>query len=361
VWIGIFLIEIKMGRIQILSDTVANQIAAGEVVERPVSVSKELSENSLDAGATQIDVTIQESPAHSLSVTDDGMGMDAEDAKRCFLRHATSKLSSLEDLQTIASFGFRGEALASIGSVSKLRLITREKSAPEAIQIDVEGGAIGNVVSAGFGFGTRIEVRDLFFNVPARRKFLKSDRSEMSAIQQLVESLALANGDVGFRLMLGQKVLFNSPKSASQLVRAVACLGDDTEGNLFSFEHESNSIRVSGFFASPLISRKDSKGVKFFVNHRVIDDRKLQQAVRLAYRTLLEVGRFPVCAVHVELPADMVDVNAHPQKLEVRFLNGDAVFGAVMRGLNEVLSKTPWLRRSPLPKVGEGKEQNIGS
>ncbi|MES2504321.1 MAG: DNA mismatch repair endonuclease MutL [Myxococcota bacterium] len=353
-----------MGQIQILNEIIANQIAAGEVVERPASIVKELIENALDAGATQIDLHIIEGGIAKLVITDNGCGMAPDDAVLCFSRYATSKLRSMSDFATLNSFGFRGEALASIASVSRMSLTTRQADTVLATKVVVEGGRILEVTEAGAPVGTRIEVESLFYNTPARLKFLKSPRSEASAIETIMRQAALSKPAVGFRLQIDATTKLDvrqAPSEARQFERAIYCLGEDTRGYLYPIDLKTDFLRLSGYVAAPLATRKDSLGLYVYVNGRFVKDKQLVQAIRVAYRTILEIGRHPIGAINIEVDPEVVDVNVHPQKLEVRFSEPSRVQSHLIRLLSDFLSTTPWLNSyrdltpSPSPESGEGR------
>ncbi len=341
-----------MGKIQRLDEIVANQIAAGEVVERPQSVAKELIENALDAGAMQIDILADMGGVSRLVVTDDGHGMEPEDAVLCFSRYATSKLRSAADLERIATFGFRGEALPSIAAVSKVRLLSRTEHKLAATEVCMVGGKVTHVGETGATVGTRIEVEDLFFNVPARRKFLKSERSECAAIEHVVRTAALSQPSVGFSLRMDGKQILDvrqAPEGAAldhprRLERAIACLGEEVRGFIYPFSASTGLLSVEGYLVAPLVTRRDHRGIRLSINRRPVEDKQLVQAVKVAYRTLLEVGRFPICALNVTLNPELVDVNVHPQKLEVRFSDPSQVQGNLIRLLSQFLATTPWLK-----------------
>jgi DNA mismatch repair protein MutL len=356
--------RVDVGVIHVLQAAVADQIAAGEVVERPASVVKELVENSLDAGSTRVDVDVIDGGVERLVVADDGIGMDDDDAVLCFSRHATSKLSSADDLRTIGTFGFRGEALAAISSIARVRLVTRRAGQSRAFSVDVDGGRITRVGEAGGPQGTRIDVADLFFNVPARRKFLKSPRTEAGHIESALLSAALCRPDVGFRLTVDHKVVLDLPpvvsSSSSQppsaddvraaladsarIDRVVRCLGDHYRPHLYPVFGATELLVLSGHVVAPLETRRDLQGVQLSVNGRPVADRALVQAVRAAFRTLLEVGRQPIVALDLAIDPELVDVNVHPRKAEVRFSDPRRVSGHLISLLSEFLSTTPWLR-----------------
>lgn len=343
-----------MPEIKLLDEIVANQIAAGEVVDRPSSVIKELVENALDAGAKAISIFCDDG-GRNITVVDDGCGMSAADALLCFSRYATSKISKINDLDSLGTFGFRGEALSSIASVAKVNLITRKSDESLATQVSQSGGKLIESGSAGGSYGTRIEIRDLFFNVPARRKFLKSDRAEVSAIASIIQYLALANPLVTFNLTVDNKKATEfigvSPDdtihSPAQIDRAISILGSETGKYIYPFEDSTRYLQISGYVVAPLITRRDYKGIVLFVNGRFVQDRQLSNAVKVAFRSLLEVGRNPICALNFSIDPASIDVNVHPQKLEVRFSEGAQICSEIIRSLSRFLSSTPWVKRNP--------------
>ena len=343
-----------MGQISILEAAVADQIAAGEVVERPASVCKELVENSLDAGARTISVDLEEGGVMRLCVTDDGSGMDQEDAVLCFSRHATSKLRRAEDLHAIRSFGFRGEALAAIASVAKVSLTTRRRDDATAQQVTVEGARVTGVREAGAPVGTRVDVRELFFNVPARRKFLKTLRTEAGHVEDALLAVGLCRPDVGVQLRTDGKLVLDLPAvpdaalaldSPARVDRVVRCLGEHLRSSLYPVRGQTDLLTLSGYVVAPIETRRDLQGVHLSVNGRPVTDRQLVQAVRAAFRTLLEVGRQPIVALDVALDPALVDVNVHPRKAEVRFADPRRVSGHLISLLSEFLHTTPWLNR----------------
>lgn len=345
-----------MGVIHVLDSAVADQIAAGEVVERPSSVVKELLENALDAGARHIEVHVRMGHGgdgvERLTIVDDGRGMAADDAVLCFSRHATSKLRSADDLRRIGTFGFRGEALAAIASVAKVRLLTRPAAASAATEVRVEAGRVSHVGEAGAPVGTRIDVDDLFFNVPARRKFLKSARTEAAHVEDALASAALTLPHVGLRLVVDGKAVLDLPAAAEdaalehpqRIERAVRCLGKHVRPHLFPIEGRTDLLALRGYVVAPLETRRDLQGVHLSVNTRPVSDRGLVQAVRTAFRTLLEVGRQPIVALDIALDPELVDVNVHPRKAEVRFTDPRRVTGHVIAVLSDFLATTPWLK-----------------
>ena len=326
-----------MGRINRLPAGLANQIAAGEVVERPASAVKELVENALDAGARRVAVTLELGGKRLIRVEDDGEGMTPADAKLSVERHATSKIGSLGDLAAIATLGFRGEALPSIASVSHLRLRTRARGASSGVEVGVDGGEQARVAEAGLPEGTTVEVRDLFYNVPARRKFLKSDGAETGHISRSLTQLALARPEVGFRLRSGPRSLFDYPPVASFADRFFQVYGD--RPGLVEVCKEAAGIRLSGL-AAALAADGPSRGPQhLFVNRRAVKDRTILHAVSHAYSRASIKPRSPEVHLFLELPHERVDVNVHPAKAEVRFLEQSLVHEVVRRGLADALGQ----------------------
>ncbi|MCA8947659.1 MAG: DNA mismatch repair endonuclease MutL, partial [Planctomycetes bacterium] len=326
-----------MARIQLLPPELANKIAAGEVVERPASVVKELVENALDAGATRIDVQLVDAGKTLIRVADNGEGMDRDDLKLAFEAHATSKLETVEDLFHVLTHGFRGEALASIQSVSRTTIITRRADSPVALQLESGGGTQHEIREAAGGFGTVVEVRDLFFNVPARRRWLKGDSTEFSHVVALMQAIAAANPEVGVSLTHGERKAFEVPPGQTQPERVSALYGDKfSDGMLELHDYEAYG-RLDGYIAPPSVHRPNSKGLLLFVNRRPIKDRSLVQAVILAYREFLPPGRYPMAVLFIEVPPDSVDVNVHPAKTEVRLLEQNRIFSLIKSALSEKL------------------------
>jgi len=321
-----------------------NRIAAGEVIERPASVIKELVENALDAGASQIDIRYEDGGRTVITVTDDGTGMDPENLSLAVERHATSKLPDDTDLLNIATMGFRGEALPSIGSVARLSLISQTVDDDSAWELRVEGGVKHDLRPAPrFGLhGTRVDVRDLFYATPARLKFMKSERSESMAISDIVKRLAMANPHVGFTLTNGQRTslrVTGIPLSEDgRLVRLSKILSDDFGANAVAVEAEREGIELSGFAGLPTFSRGNSAHQYLFVNGRPVKDKLLTGAVRGAYQDFLARDRHPVVALYVDLPLEHVDVNVHPAKSEVRFRNPGLVRGMIVSALRHALA-----------------------
>lgn len=340
-----------MSKIRRLSSDVINKIAAGEVVERPASVVKELVENAVDAGATRIEVALEGGGKRKIVVTDDGVGMSREDALLAFERHATSKLRDAEGLFHIGSFGFRGEAVPAIGSVSRMRILTRREEDVEGTKVEVEGGKVVTVEPCGAPKGTQVSVEDLFFAIPARRKYLKRDETEAGHAAEALIRIALAAPDIGFTLRSGGRVSFQSPAKADPKERIAAAIGKEIHAHLLEAAWEQGPISVRGFVASPDWSTTGTRAIYTFVNGRFVRDRQLLHAIQRAYADVLPPGRMPAAFLHFDLPPADVDVNVHPQKLEVRFAEPRAAYEAALRAVKEALRTTRWLEAKPAPKV----------
>jgi len=334
--------------IQILPPELASQIAAGEVVERPASIVKELVENALDAGATRIDVSISAGGLEEIHVQDDGRGMNATDAVLCLQRHATSKLQALDDLETISSYGFRGEALPSIAAVSKLGISTRHQTSDEGLLVRCEGSTVQETRPIGIGVGTGVTVRELFFNVPARRKFLRSTATESGHVAEVITDAALARHDVALRLTRDGKLARSFDASKNRAERVAQALEGE---RLHAISGERGPLSVEAFLSSPERARQGALGLRLLLNGRPIKDRGLAGTIAHAYGSILERGRYPRGVVYLDLPGHLVDVNVHPQKLEVRFADpravSDAVYGIVSRGLAAALAAGPPGPESP--------------
>lgn len=340
--------EAVMSRIALMPEELANQIAAGEVVERPASVVKEMVENSLDAGAQRIDVDIENGGLGLCRITDDGAGMTQEDAELCLLRHATSKLRCAEDLFRLQTMGFRGEALASIASVARLTLTTRTKDAVAAYRITTEAGQKKSPSrEVGGSVGTQIEVRDLFFNVPARLKFMKSETTEAGHIAETLVRLALAFPGVHFKLRHKGKVTLDLPPHKSPLERSRAALASRGKGAgapvLYLAQASGDGIAIEAHLGAPEDATSTPRNVFLLVNHRFVRDRALLHAAQAGYGELLERGRYPLLVLHLNLDAATVDVNVHPQKLEVRMASADTIYSLVRTALRNVCIQAPWL------------------
>ncbi len=332
--------------IRILSPEVASQIAAGEVIERPASVVKELMENALDAGAKNIRIEIAAAGRELVRVSDDGAGIAADELKLAVERHATSKLLLAEDLFRIHTFGFRGEALASIGSVSRLTLTSRRPDAPAGGKLHVEGGMIGIVETVGVPAGTVVQVEDLFFNVPARLKFLKQDVTERRTIISLVTRYALAYPQVRFKLSEGTTVSLETAGDGDGRAILAALYGVEVARQLLDVMWEEEDLKLTGYISPIAVTRSNRKEITFFINGRWVQDTPLTSALMQAYHTLLMVGRYPLVALFLVIPPEQVDVNVHPAKAQVRFRNPDKIFSFVQRSARRTI-----LAYTPIPKM----------
>lgn len=329
-----------MPKIIQLSPHIANLIAAGEVVERPASVAKELLENAVDAGASKITIEIKDGGMTYLRITDNGCGMSPEDARTAFLRHATSKLRTAEDLGAIGTMGFRGEALAAIASVSRIELMTKTPGALSGTSLSLEAGKIVEESEVGCPDGTTIIVRDLFFNTPARMKFMKSDTVEGSRVTAAVQMQALAHPEVAFQMVRDGKTVLSTPGNGG-LEAAVYCVYGRECARMVKVESRWEQYSLTGFVSKPTDSRPSRSLQTFFVNNRPVKSKLLIAAFEEAYRNQIMVGKFPSCVLHLTLPANTLDVNVHPAKTEVKFLNEKAVFDCVHYGVLGALNKTP--------------------
>ena len=327
-----------MPKIIQLSPHIANLIAAGEVVERPASVVKELLENAVDAGASKVTVEIRDGGMTFLRVTDDGCGMSREDARTAFLRHATSKLRSAEDLAAIGTMGFRGEALAAIASVSRIDLLTKTAGSLSGTSLHLEAGQIVEESEAGCPEGTTILIRDLFFNTPARMKFMKSDTVEGGRVAAAVQLQALAHPEVAFRFLRDGKQVLSTPGTGG-LQAAVYCVYGRDFARMVAVDSQWEQYRLTGYVTKPTDARPSRSMQTFFVNDRPVKSKLLVSALEEAYRNQIMVGKFPACVLHLSLPAGAVDVNVHPAKTEVKFLSEKAVFDCVHYGVLGALNK----------------------
>jgi len=329
--------------IRVLAAELVNQIAAGEVIERPASVVKELVENSLDAQAHSVSIEVEKGGVGLVRVRDDGQGIERDELPLALARHATSKIAAFNDLESLATLGFRGEALPSIASVSRLTLTSRTAAEPHGWRVSVIDGAIGPIEPVAHPVGTSVEVRDLFFNVPARRKFVRSENTEQQHIARIVERLALASFSAGFSLKIRGKSVLAVPPASGQLGReqrvATICGAEFLE-HAFYIEHTALGMRLSGWLAAPTFSRSQADLQYFCVNGRMLRDRMLGNAVRVGYRDVLFSGRHPAYLLHLDLDSRAVDCNAHPQKLEVRFRDPRSVHDFIFRTVEHALVAT---------------------
>jgi len=350
-----------MPQILQLDPHVANMIAAGEVVERPASVAKELLENAVDAGASQVTIEIRDGGMTFLRVTDNGCGMAPADARTAFLRHATSKLRKPEDLAAIGTMGFRGEALAAIASVSRIDLLTKTPGSLSGTSLHLEAGVIMEESEAGCPDGTTIIIRDLFYNTPARMKFMKSDTVEASRITAAVQLQALAHPEVSFTLLRDGKNVLQTPGTGA-LQAAVYSIYGSSCAKMLPVESKWEGYSLTGFVSRPTDARPSRSMQTFFVNDRPVKSAMLIKALEEAYRNMLMQGKFPACVLHLKLPAAAVDVNVHPAKTEVKFLNEKAVFDCAHYGVLGALNKTPdrpAVRFTPAPPAAPAAAQKL--
>lgn len=322
-----------MPTIQQLSASVVNKIAAGEVIERPASVVKELLENSIDAGATRVDVRLEAGGRELIRVTDNGCGIAADELMLAVSNHATSKITSADDLFEVGTMGFRGEALASIAEVSRTLLRTRTPESQSGAELRVNGGVASEVEPAGCPVGTTMEVRDLFFNTPVRQRFLKTPQTEIGHATEAFVRIALAHPGVHCRLEHGQREVHDLPPTDDWRVRIAALFGDELADSLIEVESVDPPISLKGFAANPQYSRANNRLQYLFLNGRNIRDRALQHALGEAYRGLLLTGRYPICFLRFDMPANLADVNVHPTKLEVRFQDGGRLYSQLLSTL----------------------------
>ena len=327
-----------MATIHVLDETTINKIAAGEVVERPASVIKELIENSIDASSTNIEIEIGDGGVAYMRITDNGIGMTEEDARLAILRHATSKIQQVEDLFDIASLGFRGEALASIASVSHFSLTTRKADSDLGTRITVDGGTFTDCIPYGAAPGTTIEIRDLFYNTPARRKFLKTERTESSKIQDIVGKLALSNPHISFKLIVDDRVAIITPGNGNIGDTVAALYGYKTKDDIFTVAYESDSIYIDGVVSKPTLLKSTRIWQTIIVNNRVISDKTIMKAIDNAYHALLPKNGHPLVVLNITVPAGMVDINVHPRKSEVKFSDDKIIFKAVYHGILNTLN-----------------------
>ena len=335
-------------RVHVLPPHVADQIAAGEVVERPESVVKELVENALDAGATRVRVEVENGGQDRIRVLDDGHGMSPEDAMTALLRHATSKVASVSDLEAIGTLGFRGEALPSIRSVSRFSLRTRIREAEEGVRITAHGADAPVLEPCAAPPGTEITVDELFFNVPARRKFLKQAVTELHRIRELLDRLALGWPEVHFTLVSGGRVVQDIPPAGGLQARILQVLGKDVCRRLYAVSLAIGEHRVEGFASDPGFFKSSNAWQYTYINGRFVRDKVLQHAITQAYSDTLQRGQFPVGVLYVFIPPESVDINVHPAKSEVRFVESQVVHGLVLRGVRLMLADAPWSGLAPV-------------
>jgi DNA mismatch repair protein MutL len=353
----VFCIPLLMSKIRVLSDQLANQIAAGEVVERPASVAKELVENSIDAGARRIEIDVEAGGRRLLRVVDDGEGMSRDDAVLAFERHATSKITAAKDLDAISTLGFRGEALASIASVARVELVSKTEEALTATRILIEGGRWREVKDAAYPQGTSISVRDLFFNVPARRKFLRSEATESFHLVNLVTHYALAHPEIAFTLTNNGRETLRVAPAKNVRERAYQIFGADFIENLLEVSGGQPQVaRVTGFVSAPRERRSSRDAQYLFINGRSVHDRLVGSALSEAYKGILPHGNYPAALLFLEVPLEEVDVNVHPAKTEVRFRRAAAVKDAVREAVRAALASAGYVRSSEAAAENDWRE-----
>lgn len=358
-----------MGVIRVLDSKVAELIAAGEVVERPASVVKELVENSVDAGASNITVEIRDGGVSYIRVTDDGCGMSEDDARLCFLRHATSKINRADDLYAIRSLGFRGEALASIAAVSRMEMFTRQHDADTGLRVRLEGSEIVDMDKAGCAPGTTFVVRDLFYNTPARMKFLKKNSAEAAAVGSLLDRLALCCPQVSIRYICDGKESLFTPGDSTLMGAVYAVYGRDTADTLIEADYTLGGISVSGYISRPLAARGSRKTQHFFLNGRLIASSVLTAALEEGYKNSIMTGKFPMCALHITIDPSLADVNVHPAKAQVKFADDRQIFEAVYWAVRNALASDGGRQEAapaPAPRIsrtalsaGTGEQQRL--
>ncbi len=326
------------GRIVVLSEEIANKIAAGEVVERPASIVKEMVENSIDAGAGDIRVELVKGGCESIAIIDNGAGIEYEDVALVFERHATSKIRQFEDIYRVASFGFRGEAMPSIASIARVELLTRRPEDMAGTRAVVEAGVIKEIAPAGCPAGTQIRVTKIFENVPARRKFLKTETTEQGLCLDAITRLALAHPEVRFKVLANGREIFAAPEAKDISERISMVMGADFSDHCLSVAGEKENVQLSGFISRPEFTRSNSKNIFLFVNKRFVRDNTVSHAVLSAYRQIIEARRYPAAVLFLDLPGDDVDVNVHPAKMEVRFKDSRNIHDLVSRTIGESLA-----------------------
>ncbi len=338
-----------MARIHVLDKHVAELIAAGEVVERPASVIKELMENTIDAGAKHVTVEIRDGGVTYMRITDDGCGIHREDVTTAFLRHATSKVRTEEDLNAIGTLGFRGEALASVAAVSKVELITCAKGEMVGTRYVIHGGEEVLIEDAGCAEGSTFIVEDLFYNIPARMKFLKKDVSEGNAVAGVVERLALSHPEIAVKFIRNGRVELQTPGDGERLSCIHAVFGKQFASTLIPVEYAVGGVSVSGYVCKPENARPNRTMQHYFVNNRYVKTQTGMVAVERAYKGMIMAGRFPACVLFIDLPAETVDANVHPAKIEIRFINEKPVFDAVFYGVRSALESRSTIRQMEIP------------
>lgn len=337
------------GKIKVLDERVISQIAAGEVIEKPASVVKELIENSIDAQATQITIEVEDGGKKSIRVVDDGFGIDSEDSKRVFLRYSTSKISTLRDLESITSLGFRGEALASIATVSKVTLVTKSKDdvRDTGTKIYVEGGKVREISDTAASKGTSVLVEDLFYNIPVRRRYMKNARAELARITDIVTRQALNYPEIFFTLIHNKEEIIKTPKAKNPLDNIVYIYGKEIARDMLSLKYSDLDFEIEGFTSKPALSRNSTSHISIFVNKRYITSKVLNSALKEGYHNLIMKNRYPIAVIWLKIHPRQIDVNVHPSKLEIRFVDEKRVFNALTSAVENALSC-----KSLIPDIG---------
>ena len=337
-----------MPRINVLPKEVYSLIAAGEVVERPMSIVKEMIENSIDAGAKHITVEIKNGGTTYIRITDDGCGIAGEDVKKVFISHATSKISTGADLDSIATLGFRGEAMASIAAVAKVELLTKAEDEEMGVRYEIAGGEELDFSDAGCPQGTTVVVRDIFFNVPARMKFLKKDVTEGNSVQGIVERIAISNPDISFRFIREGRQVMITAGNGDLKSTIYSVYGAELSETLVPVEYTYGGMKLTGYVSRPHQSRKSRAMQFFFINGRLVDSRLAKAALEQAYKNLIMVGRFPACVLNIEMDTKLVDVNVHPAKIEVRFVNEKPIFDLIYYGVKTAVEEQDTVKEGKL-------------
>ena len=337
-----------MPKINVLPKEVYSLIAAGEVVERPMSIVKEMIENSIDAGAKHITVEIKNGGTTYIRITDDGCGIAGEDVKKVFISHATSKISTGSDLDSIATLGFRGEAMASIAAVAKVELLTKAENEETGVRYEIAGGEELDFSDAGCPQGTTVVVRDIFFNVPARMKFLKKDVTEGNSVQGIVERIAISNPDISFRFIREGRQAMITAGNGDLKSTIYSVYGSELSETLVPVEYFYSGMRLTGYVSRPHQSRKSRAMQFFFINGRFVDSRLAKAALEQAYKNLIMVGRFPACVLNIEMDTKLVDVNVHPAKIEVRFVNEKPIFDLIYYGVKTAVEQQDTVKEGKL-------------
>ncbi|MFN0225599.1 DNA mismatch repair endonuclease MutL, partial [Paenibacillus sp. KR2-11] len=348
-----------MGKITILDEHIANQIAAGEVVERPSSVVKELVENAVDAGSTRVDVSIEEGGLHLIRVADDGGGMDADDVEAAFFRHATSKIATAQDLFSIRTLGFRGEALPSIAAVSKVECLTSPGSTGLGTRLRIEGGTVRVKEDAAAPRGTDLSVRELFYNTPARLKYMKTVQTELGHVTDYMYRLALAYPEIAFTLKHNGHTLLQTLGSGDLLQSVAAVYGSSLAKTMLKIEGETLDYKLEGLISKPELTRANRGGITTVINGRYIRSFPVNQALLQGYHTLLPIGRFPVAVLHLTMDPTLVDVNVHPAKLEVRFSKEPELMALIEHAVRETLGRQRLIPQGGAPAPARVREQLV--